>query len=134
MSGTVLRSNKPRFKMMPNKMAVDFDMLGPLMEHGISRDMYSRLVIAPKKDWQMQGNPQISKQVGYPESFTYCGCHLLYSTSAEEREMVAYFLLFQEIKFFPRKRQYPVIDLRVLEHLAQSVSEYAISLEFESAE
>ncbi|KAJ0510573.1 hypothetical protein HanIR_Chr11g0542321 [Helianthus annuus] len=46
----------------------------------------------------------------------------LYSASADERETMLCFLLFQETREFPRKIQYPVTDLLLSTHLAQSES------------
>ena len=47
-----------------------------------------------------------------------------YSASAEERETVCCFLVFQEIGDFPRKTNLPVSDRRVKGQLAQSESHH----------
>ena len=47
----------------------------------------------------------------------------LYSASAEDRETVACFLDFQEIRESPRKMQNPVTDLRESGQPAQSASQ-----------
>ena len=46
----------------------------------------------------------------------------LYSASAEDLDTIACFFDFQEINESPRKMQYPVIDLLVSRHDAQSAS------------
>ncbi|KAJ0859067.1 hypothetical protein HanRHA438_Chr13g0608231 [Helianthus annuus] len=46
----------------------------------------------------------------------------LYSASAEDLDTTLCFLLFQEIKDFPRNIQNPVIDLLLSIHFAQSES------------
>lgn len=50
-----------------------------------------------------------------------------YSASAEDNEIVFCFLLFHEIKEFPRKTQYPVVERRVTGHPAQSASQKAFN-------
>jgi hypothetical protein len=46
----------------------------------------------------------------------------LYSASEEDLEMVGCFLAFQQIREFPIKKQYPVIDFLVSMHPPQSAS------------
>ncbi len=61
-------------------------------------------------------NQVISQQV---EAIT------LYSASAEERDIVVCFFVFQDIGEFPRSIQYPVTKRRVSLHRAQSASQDA---------
>lgn len=48
-----------------------------------------------------------------------------YSASAEDKEMIGYFLLFQEMGLPPSVIKKPITDLRVIAHEAQSESENA---------
>jgi hypothetical protein len=47
----------------------------------------------------------------------------LYSASDEDLETVICFLAFQEMREFPKKKQYPEVDLLVSMQPAQSASE-----------
>lgn len=47
----------------------------------------------------------------------------LYLASNDDSDTVACFLLLHEMRDIPRKKQYPVIDLRVSEYVPQSESE-----------
>ncbi len=50
----------------------------------------------------------------------------LYSASAEDLDTVVCFLDLHDTREFPKKMQYPVVDLRVSGHPAQSESEKAL--------
>lgn len=52
----------------------------------------------------------------------------LYLASDDDSDTVACFLLLHEMRDIPRKKQYPVIDLRVSEHVPQSESLKTFSL------
>ena len=54
-----------------------------------------------------------------------------YSASAEEQEIVVYFLDFKKTKQSQRKIQNPDANLRVSGHVAQSASENVVSLSVE---
>ncbi|MDS0108281.1 hypothetical protein QYE93_26110, partial [Enterobacter cloacae subsp. cloacae] len=45
-----------------------------------------------------------------------------YSASVDDIETILYFFEFHETRDVPMKTQYPIVDLRVLGHVAQSES------------
>lgn len=64
---------------------------------------------------------EIEQQLPEPLQLKTSNFHVMYSTSAEEREIFGYFLVFQEIGESSRKIEFLVINRRPEDNLPSSV-------------
>ncbi|MCI29457.1 putative disease resistance protein (TIR-NBS-LRR class), partial [Trifolium medium] len=86
--------------LFTDKVAIDLQVLGALVENGIGCYIY---------------NIHWSSQVA--------AARARYSASDEERETVNCFFVLQDMRDFPRKKHWPEMDLLVSTQPAQSASE-----------
>lgn len=88
--------------------------------------MKSGSVIAKEKGWMRMSNKHVLQQRNDPRISQEGDAIERYSASAEERDIIACFFEFQEIREFPSKIQKPVTERCVSGQLAQSESQIVL--------
>ncbi|KAL2240219.1 UNVERIFIED_CONTAM: hypothetical protein Sindi_0663100 [Sesamum indicum] len=76
-------SNKAKFVLIANEVAVDLQMLGTLVEHRVANDVKSNLVVTPKWDREQNRNMEVAEQEEIQRSSLTAAAMLRYSASTE---------------------------------------------------
>ena len=110
---------------MTNEVTIDLNMFSTFMKDIIMSNLNSTSIITVKFSCSGTATPRSCSNQRNQISSAVVAASALYSASVLERATTVCFLLLQEIRESPRRKQYPVVDRRSVGSPAQSASEYA---------
>ena len=90
-------------QFFPNKMAVQFNVLGSIMEDGVFSNINGCLAVTFNRDRGDVSDIKLINNLLSQASSATSLLRLLYSASTEDKETTPYFLDFHEIRLLPRK-------------------------------